>query len=72
MVGAGESRSQSKPTPVSVAYSALSAEIGVLWLAHEQGVFRNHGLESNLVYAQRHYQASLAGEIHFSRRREAV
>jgi hypothetical protein len=50
VVGAGESRSQSNPTPVRVAYSALSAGIGVLWLTHKQGIFRNHGLESKLVY----------------------
>ena len=54
--------------PVRVAYSALSAGIGVLWLTHEQGIFRKHGLESNLVYMRSGTtaaQALLAGEIEF-------
>ena len=68
VVGAGESRSQTKPMPVRVAYSALSAGIGVLWLTHEQGIFRKYGLESNLVYMRSGTtaaQALLAGEIQF-------
>jgi ABC-type nitrate/sulfonate/bicarbonate transport system substrate-binding protein len=68
MFGAGESRSQIKPTLVRVAYSALSAGIGVLWLTHEQAIFRKHGLESNLVYMRggtTAAQALLAGEIQF-------
>jgi ABC-type nitrate/sulfonate/bicarbonate transport system substrate-binding protein len=66
--GAGESRSQTKLPAVRVAYSALSAGIGVLWLTHEQGIFRKHGLESNLVYMRSGTtaaQALLAGEIEF-------
>jgi NitT/TauT family transport system substrate-binding protein len=68
MFTAGKSRSQTKTTPVRVAYSALSAGIGVLWLTHEQGIFRKHGLESNLVYMRSGTtaaQALLAGEIQF-------
>jgi NitT/TauT family transport system substrate-binding protein len=64
----GESRSQTKPTPIRVAYSALSAGIGVLWLTHEQGIFRKYGVESNLVYMRSGTtaaQALLAGEIQF-------
>jgi len=68
VVAAGESRGQIKPAPVRVAYSALSAGIGVLWLTHEQGIFRKYGLESNLVYMRSGTtaaQALLAGEIQF-------
>ena len=68
VVGVGQSRSQTKPTPVRIAYSALSAGIGVLWLTHEQGIFRKYGLESNLVYMRSGTtaaQALLAGEIQF-------
>ena len=67
-VGSGESRGQTKPRPVRVAYSALSAGIGVLWLTHEQGIFRKYGLETNLVYMRSGTtaaQALLAGEIQF-------
>jgi len=59
---------QVKGAPVRVAYSALSAGIGVLWLTHEQGIFRKHGLQSNLVYMRSGTtaaQALLAGEIDF-------
>jgi ABC-type nitrate/sulfonate/bicarbonate transport system substrate-binding protein len=65
---AGESRSQTNPISVRVAYSALSAGIGILWLTHEQGIFRQYGVESNLVYMRSGTtaaQALLAGEIQF-------
>jgi NitT/TauT family transport system substrate-binding protein len=55
--------------PVRVAYSALSAGIGVLWLTHDQGIFRKHGLDSKLVYMRSGTtatQALLAGEIQFN------
>jgi NitT/TauT family transport system substrate-binding protein len=68
LVAARDSRGQIKPAPVRVAYSALSAGIGVLWLTHEQGIFRKYGLESNLVYMRSGTtaaQALLAGEIQF-------
>jgi NitT/TauT family transport system substrate-binding protein len=68
LVTIGEARGQTKRAAVRVAYSALSAGIGVLWLTHEQGIFRKHGLESNLVYMRSGTtaaQALLAGEIEF-------
>jgi NitT/TauT family transport system substrate-binding protein len=54
--------------PVKVAYSAISAGIGSLWLAHEQGILKKHGLDSSLIYFRSGTtaaQALLAGEIHF-------
>jgi len=63
-----EVEGQSKLTPVRTAYSALSAGIGTLWLTHEDGHFRKHGLDSNLIYIRggsTAVQALLAGEIHF-------
>ena len=59
---------QTRQTPVRTAYSALSAGIGTLWLTHEDGYFRKHGLESNLIYIRggsTAVQALLAGEIQF-------
>jgi NitT/TauT family transport system substrate-binding protein len=41
----------------------------VLWLTHEQGIFRKHSLDSNLVYIRSGTtatQALLAGEIQFN------
>jgi NitT/TauT family transport system substrate-binding protein len=59
---------QSRPFPARTAYSALSAGIGTLWLTHEDGIFRKHGLDSSLVYIRggtTAVQALLAGEIQF-------
>lgn len=54
--------------PVKIAYSAISAGIGGLWLTHEQGLFKKHGLDSSLIYFRSGVtatQALLAGEIQF-------
>ncbi|HWP23252.1 MAG TPA: ABC transporter substrate-binding protein [Candidatus Binatia bacterium] len=62
------SHAQSRLTPVRTAYSALSAGIGTLWLAHEDGYFKKRGLDSNLIYIRggsTAAQALLAGEIQF-------
>jgi len=69
LLHAGSSHGQPRPTPVRVAYSALSAGIGALWLTHEQGIFKKHGLDSNLIYMRSGTtatQALLAGEIQFN------
>ena len=60
--------SQTRPIPIRTAYSALSAGIGTLWLTHEDGYFRKHGLDSSLIYIRggsTAVQALLAGEVHF-------
>ncbi|MGH7887309.1 MAG: ABC transporter substrate-binding protein [Candidatus Binatia bacterium] len=60
--------SQTRPPPVRTAYSALSAGIGTLWLTHEDGYFRKHGLDSSLIYIRggtTAVQALLAGEVQF-------
>jgi len=65
---ARSSSAQVRSTAVRTAYSALSAGIGTLWLTHEDGHFRKHGLDSNLIYIRggsTAVQALLAGEIHF-------
>lgn len=65
---AAPSHGQTRLTQVRTAYSALSAGIGTLWLTHEEGHFKKHGLDSNLIYIRggtTAVQALLAGEIHF-------
>lgn len=60
--------SQTGLAPVRTAYSALSAGIGTLWLTQEDGYFKKHGLDSNLIYIRggtTAVQALLAGEIQF-------
>ncbi|MGE5219816.1 MAG: ABC transporter substrate-binding protein, partial [Chloroflexota bacterium] len=62
------SLAQNRPFPVRTAYSALSAGIGTLWLAQDQGYFTKHNLDSNLIYIRggtTAVQALLAGEIQF-------
>jgi NitT/TauT family transport system substrate-binding protein len=54
--------------PIKIAYSAVSAGIGTIWLTHEEGLFRKHGLDSALIYIPGGtiaVQALLAGELHF-------
>ena len=61
-------QSQSRPTAVRTAYSALSAGIGTLWLTQENGYFKKHSLDSSLIYIRggtTAVQALLAGEIQF-------
>ncbi|MGH7766820.1 MAG: ABC transporter substrate-binding protein [Candidatus Binatia bacterium] len=63
---AGSAAGQNRPA--KVAYSAISAGIGGLWLTHEQGIFKKHGLDSSLIYFRSGTtaaQALLAGEIDF-------
>ena len=59
---------QNRLVPVRTAYSALSAGIGTLWLTQEEGYFKKHGLDSNLIYIRggsTAVQALLSGEIQF-------
>lgn len=54
--------------PIKAAYSAVSAGIGTLWLTHEEGLFKKHGLDSSLIYIRSGTtvaQALIAGEIQF-------
>ena len=54
--------------PIKIAYSAISAGIGTIWLTHEEGLFKKHGLDSSLIYIRggtTAAQALLAGEIQF-------
>jgi NitT/TauT family transport system substrate-binding protein len=68
LAAASLAHGQTRLTPVRTAYSALSAGIGTLWLTHEEGHFRKHALDSNLIYIRggtTAVQALLAGEIQF-------
>ena len=62
------SHGQDRLRTARTAYSALSAGIGTLWLTHEDGHFKKHGLDSHLIYIRggtTAVQALLAGEIQF-------
>jgi len=69
IAGASPVQGQTRLPLTRTAYSALSAGIGTLWLTQEQGMFRKHGLDSNLIYIRSGTtvtQALLAGEIEFA------
>jgi NitT/TauT family transport system substrate-binding protein len=68
LLTAASADGQPRLTSVRTAYSALSAGIGTLWLTQEEGYFKKHGLDSNLIYIRggtTAVQALLAGEIQF-------
>jgi hypothetical protein len=50
MMAPASSVAKARPISVRTAYSALSAGIGTLWLTHEEGHSKKHGLDSNLIY----------------------
>ena len=37
---------------ITVAYSSISGNMAPLWIAHERGFFRKHGLETQLILAE--------------------
>jgi NitT/TauT family transport system substrate-binding protein len=53
------------PTKILLAHGAISANVAPLWLAKEEGFFRKHGLDVDLVFiiAGRATQAMLAGQV---------
>lgn len=66
LIPASQAAAQSRP--IKIAYSAVSAGIGTIWLTHEEGLFKKHGLDSSLIYIRggtTAAQALLAGEIQF-------
>ncbi len=50
---------------ILLAHGAISANVAPLWIAKEQGMFRKHGLDVDLVFiiAGRATQAMLAGQV---------
>jgi ABC-type nitrate/sulfonate/bicarbonate transport system substrate-binding protein len=54
-----------EPTKVLIAHGAISNNVEPLWIAKEQGIFRKHGIEAELVFiiAGRAMQAMLAGQV---------
>src|SRR6185436_16552829 len=40
-----------KPTPLRLAYSAITVNQAIPWIAHDAGHFKKHGLDVELVHA---------------------
>ncbi|HXG51181.1 MAG TPA: ABC transporter substrate-binding protein [candidate division Zixibacteria bacterium] len=56
--------------PVRVAYSAISGAMGPLWVAHDLGFFKRHGVDVQLLYiggGSVVTQALLGGDVQFVR-----
>ena len=55
----------SKPIPLRLAYSAITVNQAIPWIAYEAGHFKKHGLEVELIHASSitALQALLAGEV---------
>lgn len=54
-----------KPTPLRLAYSAITVNQAIPWIALEAGHFRKHGLDVEVIHASSitALQALLAGEV---------
>src|SRR2546425_8426820 len=60
--------SQTPPVRVHAAYAAIAGDHAALYVAHEAGLFRKHGLDARFVYiaaAPAIIPALLGGEIQF-------
>jgi len=65
MTGTAGSAENTKPIPLRVAYSAITVNQAIPWIAYEAGHFKKHGLEVELIHASSitALQALLAGEV---------
>lgn len=58
-----------RPQKIVVAYSSISGNTAPLWVTHERGLFRKHGLETQLVFIEggsRTVQTLVAGDVAFA------
>jgi ABC-type nitrate/sulfonate/bicarbonate transport system substrate-binding protein len=65
VVGLASASAQIRPEKLRVVYSAIGSSQSPLWIAHEAGIFKKHGLDVELLYAaggSRAAQVILAGE----------
>lgn len=66
LIGAGQAALRAaEPTKLLIAHGAISNNVEPLWIAKEQGIFRKHGIDPELVFiiAGRAMQAMLAGQV---------
>jgi ABC-type nitrate/sulfonate/bicarbonate transport system substrate-binding protein len=49
--GIANAAETSKPIPLRVAYSAITVNQAIPWIAYEAGHFKKHGLEVELIHA---------------------
>src|SRR5262245_62053035 len=65
VTGVGNTAETTKPTPLRLAYSAITVNQAIPWISYEAGHFKKHGLDVELVHASSilALQALLAGEV---------
>lgn len=65
MFSVASASAQGRPEKLRVVYSAIGSSQSPLWIAHEAGIFKKHGLDVELLYVaggSRAAQVVLAGE----------
>jgi NitT/TauT family transport system substrate-binding protein len=63
---AAEAQLRGTPDKVRVVFSAIGSSQSPLWIAHEAGIFRKHGLDAELLYVgggSRAAQVVVSGEV---------
>lgn len=65
LAGMAAGAETTKPTPLRVAYSAISVNQAIPWISYEAGHFKRYGLDVELIHASSilALQALLAGEV---------
>jgi NitT/TauT family transport system substrate-binding protein len=61
-----EAQLRAAPEKLRIAYSAIGSSQSPLWVAHEGGIFKKHGLDVDLLYVgggSRAAQVILSGEV---------
>ena len=65
LTGMGNAAEITKPTPLRLAYSAITVNQAIPWISYEAGHFKKYGLDVELIHASSilALQALLAGEV---------
>src|SRR3990172_12245820 len=61
-----EAQVRAAPEKLRIAYSAIGSSQSPLWIAHEAGIFKKHGLDVEMVYlggGSRAAQVVVSGEV---------
>ena len=53
LAGMAAGAETTKPTPLRVAYSAISVNQAIPWISYEVGHFKKYGLDVELIHARR-------------------
>jgi ABC-type nitrate/sulfonate/bicarbonate transport system substrate-binding protein len=51
LAGMGNAAETTKPTPLRLAYSAITVNQAIPWISYEAGHFKKYGLDVELIHA---------------------